>query len=219
MRIPVAVLFPIVLCAAASEAEAQSPSQSFPTRPIRLVVGTSAGSSPDLIARAIARYAGGYLGQTLVADNRAGANGIVAGVIVANAAPDGYTVLHTSPGFIMNQLVYRKVQYDVQRDFVPVTQIAAGVGYLMLVHPSLPARTVKEFIALAKQKPLTYSSAPVGATTHLATELFNLRAGVSVRHIPYKSGAEAVNAVIAGETNLTFSPPTGALQHVQSGRL
>jgi tripartite-type tricarboxylate transporter receptor subunit TctC len=206
----------------ASSAFAQSgaaSAQAFPNRPIRLVVNTSAGSSPDLIARAVGRQAESFLGQNLIVDNRAGANGIIGAVVVAHAAPDGYTVLHTSPGVILNTLVYKKLQYDIHRDFVPVTQVAAGVGYLMLVHPSLPIHTVKEFIALAKQKPLTYSAVPVGGTTHLAAELFNLRAGVQVRHIPYKSGADSVNAVMANEVNLTFSPPTGALAHVQSARL
>jgi tripartite-type tricarboxylate transporter receptor subunit TctC len=193
--------------------------QAFPNRPIRLIVNTSAGSSPDLIARAVGRQAETFLAQNLIVDNRAGANGIIGAVVVAHAAPDGYTVLHASPGVILNTLVYKNLQYDIHRDFVPVTQVAAGVGYLMLVHPSLPAYTVKDFIALAKQKPLTYSSVPVGGTTHLAAELFNLRAGVKVRHIPYKSGADSVNAVMANEVNLTFSPPTGALPHVQSARL
>jgi len=215
MQIAHLVVCSVAVSAASCACAAEAP---FPSRSIRLVVGTTPGSSPDLIARTVSKQAESYLGQTIVPDNRAGANGVIAAVIVARAAPDGYTVLHTSPGFLLNAIVYRKVQYDVN-EFVPVTQIAAGVGYLMLVNPSLPAYNVKEFIALAKQKPLTYSSSPVGATTHLATELFNLRAGVSMRHIPYKGGADAVNAVIANETHVTFSPPTGTLGHVQSGRL
>lgn len=197
----------------------RSDPKQYPVRPIRVVVNTSAGSSPDLIARAIGRQAESFLGQNLIIDDRAGANGTVGAVIVAHAAPDGYTILHCSPGILLNSLIYRKLQYDVRRDFVPVTQVAAGVGYLMLVHPSLPVHTVKEFVALARQKPLTYASVPVGGTTQLAAELFNLKAGVNVRHIPYKSGADAVNAVIANESNMTFSPPTGALAQVQSGRL
>jgi tripartite-type tricarboxylate transporter receptor subunit TctC len=214
-----AALTLIAVGTASAQTGSSASSSVFPVRPIRVVVSTSAGSSPDLIARAIGRQVESYLGQNLIIDNRAGANGIIATTIVAHAAADGYTVLHTSPGVILNTLVNKKLQYDLQRDLLPLTQVAAGVGYLMLVHPSLPARSVKEFIALAKQKPLTYGSVPVGGTTHLATELFNLRAGVQVRHIPYKSGADSVNALIANEVNLSFSPPTGALQHVQSGRL
>jgi len=193
--------------------------QAFPSRPIRLVVASPAGSSPDLIARGIARHAEIFLGQNVIVDDRAGANGIIAASIVANAAPDGHTVLHTAPAFILNKIVNRELPYDVHKDFVPVTNIAAGVGYLMLVNPALPVYTVKEFIALAKQKSLTFSSPPVGGTTHLAAELFNVRAGLQVRHISYRGGSDSVNAVMAGEVDVTFSPPTGALPFVQSGKL
>ena len=222
MHTAVFVLLSIALTAAGSacaQSAALAGGQAFPSRPIRLVVASPAGSSPDLIARALARQAEGFLGQNVIVDNRAGANGMIAAVIVANAAPDGYTVLHTAPAFLLNALVYKKLQYNVHKDFVPVTNVAAGVGYLMLVNPSLPVYTVKEFIALAKQKPLTYSSPPAGGTTHLAAELFNVRAGLQVRHIPYRGGSDAVNAVMAGEVDVTFSPPTGALSHVQAGRL
>ena len=220
--IPVFVLFSIALAAAGSacaQSTAPAGGQAFPSRPIRLVVASPAGSSPDLIARALARQAESYLGQNVIVDNRSGANGMIAAVIVANAAPDGYTVLHTAPAFLLNALVYKKLQYDVNKDFVPVTNVAAGVGYLMLVNPALPVYTVKEFIALAKQKSLTFSSPPAGGTTHLAAELFNVRAGLQVRHIPYRGGSDAVNAVMAGEVDVTFSPPTGALTFVQSGKL
>jgi len=221
MRIRILASFftALIVVSASFQSGGVASAQPFPNRPIRLVVNTSAGSSPDLIARAVARQAENFLGQNMIIDNRTGANGIIGAVIVAHAAPDGYTVLHTSPGVILNAVVYKKLQYDIHKDFVPVTQVAAGVGYLMLVNPALPVYTVKEFIALAKQKPLTYSSVPVGGTTHLAAELFNLRAGVQLRHIPYRSGADSVNAVMANEVNVTFSPPTGALSHVQSGRL
>ena len=221
MRIRILASFftALIVMSASAQSAGGANAQAFPNRPIRLVVNTSAGSSPDLIARAVARQAENFLGQNMIIDNRTGANGIIGAVIVAHAAPDGYTVLHTSPGVILNAVVYKKLQYDIHKDFVPVTQVAAGVGYLMLVNPALPVYTVKEFIALAKQKPLTYSSVPVGGTTHLAAELFNLRAGVQLRHIPYRSGADSVNAVMANEVNVTFSPPTGALSHVQSGRL
>ena len=221
MRIRILASFftALIVVSASFQSGGVASAQPLPNRPIRLVVNTSAGSSPDLIARAVARQAENFLGQNMIIDNRTGANGIIGAVIVAHAAPDGYTVLHTSPGVILNAVVYKKLQYDIHKDFVPVTQVAAGVGYLMLVNPALPVYTVKEFIALAKQKPLTYSSVPVGGTTHLAAELFNLRAGVQLRHIPYRSGADSVNAVMANEVNVTFSPPTGALSHVQSGRL
>ncbi len=213
----------IALIAASACAQAAAPdtakNQAFPTRPIRVVVASPASSSPDLIARAVTREAENSLGQNLIIDNRAGANGIIAAGIVGAAAADGYTVLHTAPAFLLNSLVHKKLPYDVRNDFVPVTCVAAGVGYLMLVNASLPVKTVKEFIALAKQKSLSYSAPPVGGTTTLAAELFNLRAGVQIRHISYRGGSDAVNAVMAGEVDVTFSPPTGSAVHVQSGRL
>lgn len=193
--------------------------QAYPARPIRTVVGSPAGSSPDLIARAITREAENTLGQSFIIDNRGGANGIIAAGIVAAAAPDGYTLLHTAPAFLLNALVNKKLPYDVRNDFVPVTCVAAGVGYLMLVNGASPVKTVKEFIALAKQKSLTFSAPPVGGTTTLAAELFNLHAGIQVRHIAYRGGSDAVNAVMASEVDVTFSPPTGSAAHVQSGRL
>ncbi|HTD90931.1 MAG TPA: tripartite tricarboxylate transporter substrate-binding protein [Burkholderiales bacterium] len=198
---------------------AAPPSQDYPNRPIRVVVASTAGGSPDTIARTIGRMAENTLGQNLIVDNRGGANGIIAAQIVATAAPDGYTVLHTAPAVLLNSLVYKKLPYDVQRDLLPVTQIAAGVGYLMLVNPATPAQTVREFIALAKQKSMTYSSPPVGGTTQLAGELFNVHAALQLRHIPYRGGAEAVNAVLAGEADVTFAPPTASLSLVQGGKL
>jgi tripartite-type tricarboxylate transporter receptor subunit TctC len=190
----------------------------FPNRPIRLVVATTAGGSPDLIARVVARHAEAALGQNVIVDNRGGANGIIASTLVAQAPPDGHTVLHTAPAVILNPLVYRRLPYDVARDLAPVTAVANGLGYLMLVHPALPARTVTDFVGLARQKSLAYGSS-VGSTIHLANELFNLRAGVQVRLVPYKGGAEALNALAGGEIQLLLSPPTAALPFVQSGRL
>ncbi len=191
----------------------------YPNRPIRVVVASTAGGSPDTIARTVGRAAENYLGQNLIVDNRGGANGIIGAQIVATAAPDGYTLLHTAPAVLLNALVHKKLPYDVRRDLTPVTQIAAGVGFLMLLNPSIPAYTVKEFIALAKQKSMTYSAPPVGGTTQLAGELFNLHSGVKIRHIPYRGGAEAMTAVMSGEADLTFTPPTASLSFVQSGKL
>ena len=215
------ILFPAASTAVqgATPVRAAAVAQAFPTRPIRAVVASPASSSPDLIARAVTREAENFFGQNFIIDNRAGANGIIAAGIVGNAAPDGYTLLHTAPAFLLNSLVHKNLPYDVRGDFVPVTCVAAGVGYLMLVNPSLPVKTVKEFIALAKQKSLSYSAPPVGGTTQLAAELFNLRAGLQLRHISYRGGSDAVNAVMAGEVDVTFSPPTGSAMHVQAGRL
>jgi tripartite-type tricarboxylate transporter receptor subunit TctC len=177
------------------------------------------GGSPDVLARTLARQIETRLGQNIIVDNRAGANGIIASVIVAKAVPDGYTVLHTPPSHILNALVYKQLQYDVFRDFIPVTNVASGVGYLLLVNPSLPAHSVRELIALAKEKSLTYGSPPAGNTLHLASELFNVRAGIQLRHIPYKGGAETFNALIGGEVQVLIVPPTAAVPYLKSGRL
>jgi len=204
-------------CAHGASSALASP--EYPSRPIRVVVASTAGGSPDTIARTVGRAAENYLRQNLIVDNRGGANGIIGAQIVATAAPDGYTVLHTAPAVLLNALVYKKLPYDVRTDLLPVTQIAAGVGYLMLVNPATPVHNVKEFIALAKQKSMTFSAPPVGGTTQLAGELFNVHAGTQLRHIPYRGGAEAVNAVMASEADVTFSPPTASLSLVQGGKL
>jgi tripartite-type tricarboxylate transporter receptor subunit TctC len=212
-RTPLLMLLSVTLLAASAQA------QTFPSRPIRVVVPSPAGGSPDLIARALTREVESILGQSFIVDNRGGANGIIAAGIVAGAAPDGYTLLHTPPAFLLNSLVYKKLPYDVRRDFAPVTCVAAGVGFLLLVNAATAVKSVKDLIALAKQKSLTHGTPPVGGTTTLAAELFNLRAGVQIRHISYRGGNDSLNAVIAGEVDITFSPPTGSAVHVQSGRL
>ena len=209
-----------MLCIASDCALSAAPvTKEFPNRPIRVVVASTAGGSPDTIARTIGHVAESYLGQNLIVDNRGGANGIIATQIVATAAPDGYTLLHTAPSVLLNSMVYKKLPFDVQRDLLPVTQIAAGVGYLMLVSPTSPANTVKEFIAMAKQKSMRYSAPPVGGTTWLAGELFNMHAGVQMRHIPYRGGNESVTALMSGEADVTFTPPTASLSFVQAGKL
>jgi tripartite-type tricarboxylate transporter receptor subunit TctC len=201
------------------QAASTSSGQAYPSRPIRLVLPIPPGGSPDVIARTLARQIEIQLGQNIIVDNRAGANGIIASVIVAKAAPDGYTVLHTPPSHILNALIYKQLQYDVFKDFIPVTNVASGVGYLLLVNPSLPAHSVRELIALAKEKSLAYGSPPAGNTLHLATELFNVRAGTQLRHIPYKGGSETFNALISGEVQVLFVPPTAAMPYVKAGRL
>jgi tripartite-type tricarboxylate transporter receptor subunit TctC len=198
---------------------AAPPATAYPNRPIRLVVASTAGGSPDTIARTVGRAAESYLGQSFIVDNRGGANGIIGTDIVAKAAPDGYTLLHTAPAVLLNSLVYKKLPYDVARDLLPVTQVAAGVGFLMLVSAGAPYQSVNEFIAAAKQKELRYGSPAIGGTTWLAGELFNVHTGVKMRHVPYRGGNEAVIAVMSNEVDVTFSPPTASLSFVQSGKL
>jgi tripartite-type tricarboxylate transporter receptor subunit TctC len=196
--------------------------EAYPNRPIRLIVGLAPGGTQDLIARTASRQVAAQLGQNIVIDNRDGATGIIATDLVAKAAPDGYTLLHASSDFVINTLMHRNLPYDIHRDFAPVTIVVTGVGYLMLMHPSVPAASVREFVALAKNpnSRLTFGSGGIGNNLHLAGELFNMRTGARLTHVPYKGGAPAVNALIAGEIQSLFVPPTPTvLQQLKTGRL
>ena len=194
--------------------------QSFATRPIRLVTPFPAGGTADVVARTVTNEVGAQLGQPFVLDNRSGANGIIGTDIVAKAAPDGHTLLHVTASFVINPNIYRKLPYDVVRDFEPVTNLVLGTGYLLLLNPSVPAASVKELIALARKTgQVSYGSPGVRNTLHLAAELFNVRAGVKLLHVPYKGVAPAMNALLGGEVQAMFIPATIALGHVKSGKL
>jgi tripartite-type tricarboxylate transporter receptor subunit TctC len=207
----------LLACGFAAIAQAQTP--LFPNRPIRIVVPFAVGGSPDVIARGIAAQLDGQLGKNVIVDNRAGANGIIGAEIVAKAAPDGHTLIHTPPAFVINALVYKNLPYDVLRDFIPVIQIGDSGGYLMLVSPALGVNTIKEFIALAKAKPLSYGSPPAGNTLHLASEMFRQRTGISLQHVPFKGGSETFTALMSGEVQMLLVPPPAAVPLVKSGRL
>lgn len=194
-------------------------SQPFPNRPIRIVVPFAAGGSPDVMARGIASQFDSQTGKNAIVDNRAGANGIVGAEIVARATADGHTLLHTPLAFAINPLVYKNLPYDVLRDFIPVTQIGNSGGYLVLVSPALGVGSIKEFIALAKAKPLSYGSPPAGNTLHLASEMFKQRTGIPLQHVPYKGGSETFNGLMTGEVQILFVPPPSAVPFVKSGRL
>jgi tripartite-type tricarboxylate transporter receptor subunit TctC len=196
--------------------------EAYPARPIRLIVGLAPGGTQDLIARTASRQVAAQLGQNIVIDNRDGATGIIATDLVAKAAPDGYTLLHASSDFVINPLMHRKLPYDIYRDFTPVAIVVYGVGYLLLVHPAVPAQNMRDFVALAKNpnSRLTFGSGGIGNNLHLAGELFNMRTGARLTHVPYKGGAPAVNALIAGEIQSLFVPPTPTvLQQLKTGRL
>lgn len=192
---------------------------AYPERPVRLVAPFPAGGTADAIARIVANEVAAGLGASFVIDNRSGANGIIGTDIVAKAPPDGHTLLHVTGSFVINPSIYRKLPFDIFRDFAPVTNVVLGTGYLLLLHPSVQSSSVKELIALAKKEKLTYSSPGVGNTLHLAAELFNLRSGVKLTHVPYKGVAPAMNAVMAGEVQVTFMPPTVVLQQLKAGKL
>lgn len=192
----------------------------YPSRPIRMVVPFAAGGTASIIARAVAQEAERHLGQSFVVDNRDGANGVIGTEIVVNAAADGYTMLHVSTSIAINPGVYKKLPYDTMRDLAPVTIVALGSGYLLLANTRLGLGSVKDLVALAKGKDVTYGSAGVGNSTHLVAAMFGKAApGTRLTHVPYKGVAPALNAVIGGEVNIMFIPPTAAVGHVKSGRV
>lgn len=206
------------VCASAFIAGAAS-AQPYPVRPIRLIVPYPAGGTADVIARGVANEVGAQLGQSFVVDNRGGANSIIGTDIVAKSTPDGYTLLHNTASFVINSSIYLKLPFDPLRDFDPVTNLVLGTGYLLVLHPAVPASTVKELVALARAGKVSYSSPGVGNTLHLAAEMFATRAGVKLLHVPYKGVAPALNGVLAGEVQMTLIPPTIAVQQIKAGRV
>ena len=192
---------------------------SYPARPVRVIVPFPPGGNVDVFARVLYRHVEQDLGQPIVIDNRGGANSILGSDIVAKSSPDGYTLLNTSFGFAVNPAIMKKMPFDVVRDFVPVTNVALGTGYLMVANNNLPAKTVKDLIALAKQKPIRYSTAGVGNGQHLAGALFAERAGVEMLHVPYKGGGPAATAVLGGEVEIHYPAASVGLPHVKAGRL
>ncbi|MEI7681073.1 MAG: tripartite tricarboxylate transporter substrate binding protein [Betaproteobacteria bacterium] len=194
---------------------------AYPQRPIRLLNPFAPGGTADINARTLASEVGRQLGGNIVVDNRDGANGIVGTQIVVNAPADGYTILHTTTSAAINPSVQRKLPYETLKDLTPITFVALGAGYVVVAHPGFAARSMKDVIELAKNKnkPVAYSTAGIGNSTHLVTEMFSAAAGINMTHVPYKGVAPALNAVLAGEVQLMFIPPTSAVQHIQSGRV
>ena len=192
----------------------------FPSRPIRLIAANSAGGGLDIVSRAIAPKLGAVFGQQVIVDNRAGAAGNIGADLVAKAVPDGYSLLLGNIGHAANVTLYRNLPYDLVRDFAPVTQLASAPA-LVVAHPSLPVKSVTELVSLAKAKPgaINYSSGGVGTPTFVAAELFKAQAGINMMHVPYRSGGEALTAIVAGEASVYFAPLAVALPQVRQGRL
>jgi tripartite-type tricarboxylate transporter receptor subunit TctC len=210
-----------LLAVAALTALVSAPSaQSQPARSIRLVVPQAPGGTNDTLARIVADRLSERLGQQIVVDNRAGANAEIGSTIVARSTPDGRTLLITGAGHAINPSIHRTLPYDTERDFAPVGLVGGG-PYLLVIHPSITAKTTMEFVAWLKARPgqVNYASAGVGNPTHLAAELFNYAAGTDMRHIPYKGGAAVLPDLIAGRVSAFFSSITTAQTHVASGRL
>lgn len=195
--------------------------QAYPNKPIRMVVPFPPGGGIDTVARIISPKLAESLGQSIIVDNRSGgAGGTVGTEFVAKAAPDGYTLLATFASHAMNAALYTRLGFDTLNDFAPITLIAT-VPNILVVNPSLPVRTVKDLIALAKKRPgeILYASVGSGTPAHLSAELFNLMAGTKMTHVAYKGAAPSIIALISGETQLTFTTVLVALPYVKSGRL
>lgn len=195
--------------------------QSYPNKPIRIIVGSAPGGAPDVLARAIAPKLNTALGQQVVIDNRAGASGAIGAEIVANATADGYTLfVSTTMGFAILPNLRKKLPYDPMRDFSSITQLAKASNVLV-INPAVPARTVAEMIKIEKSKPgtLSYGSAGNGSPAHLAGEMLNMMAGIRMTHVPYKGAAPALVDVIAGQVQIIITSPISAGPHITSGRV
>jgi tripartite-type tricarboxylate transporter receptor subunit TctC len=194
--------------------------QGYPDKPIRMVVAFAPGGAPDIIGRVVGQRLNERFGQPVIIDNRPGATGNIGAEIVAKAPPDGYTVFMATVSVAISPNFYRALPFDPVKSFDPVSRVAI-VPLLLVVHPSLPARSVAELITLAKSRPgtLNYASVGNGSPQHLSAELFNATAGIRTVHVAYKGGAPATTAILSGETQLYFAGMPPALPHVKAGRL
>jgi tripartite-type tricarboxylate transporter receptor subunit TctC len=202
------------LCAASS-------AQNYPNKSIRFLVGFAPGGSTDIVARLIGQDLGKNVGQQVVVDNRTGAGGIIAAEVLAKSPPDGYTIFACTTGtFAIQPFMYSKLPYNVEKDIVPVTQ-TGSLPYIIVVHPSLPVKNVKEFIAFAKPRPgqLNYASSGVGTGSHLSAAYFNTAAGIDVTHVPYKGTGQAMGDLLGGQVVMMFDQPVSSLPHVRAGKL
>lgn len=195
--------------------------QGFPSKPIRLIVPFSPGGATDVISRLVGQQLGEQLGQQVIVDNRSGANGNIGTALAVRSAPDGYTLVMSYDGTMaINPSVYRKMPFDPLQDLAPVASVAQ-LPLLMVVHPSVPAKSVAEFVAFAKSRPgmVNYSSAGYGSAGHLAAELFAGRAGINIVHVNYKGGGQAVGALLGGEIQMLMTGLTTVEGHLKNGKL
>lgn len=194
--------------------------QGYPNKPIRLILPFPPGSPSDMVGRTIGQKIAAQIGQSIVPDNRAGAGGTLGLTAAARSAPDGYTILVTSPTIAISPLLYANLQFDSLRDFTPVARLAS-IENVMVVHPSVPARTLKEFIALARAQPgkLNYGSGGAGTTNHLGNELLKSLQRINMVHVPYKGATLAAGALVSGEVDEVILGVAPALPFIQSGRV
>jgi len=223
---PAGLALIVALCAALLPAATQSAQSGattpeYPTRPIRLIITYPPGGNTDLVGRALAQRLSEAWGQQVVVDNRGGAGGVLGTVIAKQAAADGYTILlGTSAGMVLNPLLMSKLPYDPVADFAPVSLVIVN-PQVLVVHPSLPAASVRDFVALAKTKPgrFNFGSSGVGTPNHLGGEMLKAMAGIDIVHVPYKGGAAAIGDLISGQVHLVFSSAPSVVPHVRNGRL
>ncbi len=208
----------LILCVPALAAIAQS--QPYPARPIRLVVSFAAGGGVDLVARLLGQKLSEAWNQQVVIDNRPGAGGNVSAELVAKSPADGYTLYMSSASVVVNASLYKTLPYDPLRDFAPVTLLVSAHNVLV-AHPSLPAKNIRELIALAKKAPgqINYASTGSGSSGHLAMELFRSMAGIELTHVPYKVIGQATADLLSGQVSLWFPTMPGVLQHIKGGRM
>lgn len=194
-----------------------SVAQPYPNKPVRLIVPYTSGNT-DTTARIFGQKLGERLGQQVVIDNRPGAGANIGAEIAARAAPDGYVLFYASLSHVINASLYRKLGYDLVKDFAPIALLISS-PYILTVHPSVPAQSVKELIALAKARPGQLNYASSGSTSHLAVELFSNMAALKMNHVPYKSGAPATVAIISGQVEVALTSASAAMPHIKSGKL
>src|SRR3954471_22481065 len=194
--------------------------QSYPAKPVRMIVGYPPGGPTDVIGRTVAQKLSAAYGQQVIVDNRPGASGLIGAELVVKAPPDGYTLLTVPITYAVTPSVFPKMPYDAEKDLAAVALIAAA-PFILVVHPTLPVKTVNDLIALAKSRPgqINYASASTGGMPHLAGELFNSMTGVKLVHIPYKGAAPATVDLLAGQVSLMFNNMLSAMPHVKSGKL
>jgi tripartite-type tricarboxylate transporter receptor subunit TctC len=214
-RMIAAAVFALGICL-----PAYAQAQTYPSRPIRVVVPFAPGGAVDIVARMVSLRLGEALHQTVVVDNRAGAGGTLGTDIVAKARPDGYTLLIASMGVAVNAVLYPKLPYDTLKDLAPITMLAEQPN-IVVVHPSVPAKSVRDLIALAKAKPgqIAYGSGGVGSNSHFATVLFVMMANIEMLHVPYKGLGPAITELVGGQVQMAVSNVSTALPHVKSGKL
>jgi len=208
----------LLLALAVDHAFAQG--TAYPAKPVRIVVPSSPGGGTDILARLLAQKLTENLGQQFVVENRPGAGQIIGIEAVARSAPDGYTLLMAASAIVINEVLYKKPPYDTLRDFAPIT-LGASLPNILVVHPALPAKSVRELIALAKARPgmLNYSSAGSGTSPHVSMELFRIMSGITLTHIPYKGTGPATVDLVAGQVQLSMPNVLTALPQIKGGKL